>query len=101
MPASGAGEGHVGTTLMVRWIRKRRWVWIPLLLLVIAFILVGRPAFFLTRVALFDRDERHSLPQGIADDVSRLNATHISELCDMPSGENAEQQLRDLLARAK
>jgi len=86
---------------MIRWIRKRRWVWIPLIVLAIAFIFVGRPAFLLIRVAINDRDKRRQLPQGIADDVSRLNATHIAEFWDMPSSDDAEEQLRDLIARAK
>ncbi len=86
---------------MIRWIRKRRWVWIPLLILGISLIFVGRPVFFLIHTALSDRDQRRPIQQGFADDASRLNATSIAELWDMPPGDDAEQQLRDLLARAK
>jgi FAD/FMN-containing dehydrogenase len=81
-------------------VRKHRWIWVSLLMLGIASLLVGRPAVLLIRTAMSDRDERLPLPHGIADDASRLNATHVAEIWDMPSDGDAEQQLRSLLARA-
>jgi hypothetical protein len=87
--------------LKIRRLLKRRWVWLPLLLLGLALVLIARPAIFLIGVALSDRDLRRPLPPGVQDDVSRLDATPVAEIWNMPAGDDAEQQLRDLLARAK
>jgi len=86
---------------MLQFIRKRRWIWIPLLIVALLLLPLIRPTVFLIHIAMLDRDERRPLPPGFADDVSRLNATHVAELWNMPSGSDAEQQLRDLLARAR
>jgi len=84
---------------MLAALRKRR-VRIVLYLVVIVLLLVGRPLAFLIGVVLTDRDQLRPLPRGIVDDASRLDATHISEIWDMPAGDDAEDKLRDLLARA-
>jgi FAD/FMN-containing dehydrogenase len=86
---------------MARSIRKHYWLRILALVLGIALILIARPVIFLIGVAISDRDQRLPLPPGIVDDQSRLNATRVAEIWDMPPDNSAEQKLRDLLARAK
>jgi FAD/FMN-containing dehydrogenase len=79
----------------------RRIVWGLCLAFALVIILIARPAIFLVHVALNDRDERRPLPPETADDASRLDATHVEEIWEMPASDDAEIKLRDLLARAK
>jgi FAD/FMN-containing dehydrogenase len=87
---------------MTRRDGQRRRVWIAILA---TAILVGacavRPILFLTGVAISDRDERKPLAAGMTDDASRLNATRIEEIWDMPAGDDGPAKLRDLLAWAR
>jgi FAD/FMN-containing dehydrogenase len=75
----------------------RRWgAPAALFLLVILILLLGKSVLFPSRHAPY------SLPPGYADDISRLNATHVAELWDIPAEPAAaEEQLRRLLARAQ
>ena len=86
--------------LRLRSLRKRR-VWIPLALLATLLLTIGHPALFLLHVAWNDRDMRRPPPPGMADDASRINAVPIAQVWQMPAGDNAEAQLRDLLAHAR
>jgi FAD/FMN-containing dehydrogenase len=51
---------------------------------------------------LHDRPVSDNLPPGYVDDMSRLNKTHVAEVWDVAADPaEAEQQLRDLLLRAR
>lgn len=81
---------------------KRRWIWGLSIAAAIMVAILGRPLFYLVRTALTDRDERTVLPAGMTDDASRLNATAVAEIWDMPSDDvAAERALADLLAKAR
>jgi FAD/FMN-containing dehydrogenase len=86
---------------MIRWARKRWWVWIPLSGFGVVAILLARPVGFLVFTAVLDRDERVPLARGVVDDASRLDATKVDEVWDMPAGDDAEERLRQVLARAR
>jgi FAD/FMN-containing dehydrogenase len=87
---------------MARWIPRRRWVRLLLVLVILGVALVARPTFQLLRTAICDRDERKPLPRDTVDDASRLNATLVSQVWDMPADDElAERKLRELLAHAK
>jgi FAD/FMN-containing dehydrogenase len=84
------------------WSRKRRWLTIVSLLVVGVLAVIGRPAIYLIRTALSDRNEIKPVPSGMADDVSRLNATQIAKIWDMPADDaEAEKQLGELLQEAR
>jgi len=87
---------------VAKWNRRRRWLAI-LSLFVIGMLAVSfRPAFHLIRTAINDRNELKPLPSGTADDASRLNATHVTKICDVPADDpEAERQLRQLLQEAR
>ena len=84
----------------MRRTRRRQW-WILAgagVGLLAVVILVGPPAMHLARTWLSDRDELEALPTGIIDDASRMNATRVLEVWDIPgSRDEAEHQLVDLL----
>jgi antitoxin (DNA-binding transcriptional repressor) of toxin-antitoxin stability system len=86
---------------MFRWVRKRRWVWGVLIGVGVVLLVVGRPVVFLIGAAWSDRDERKPLAKGWVDDVSRLNATQVEEVWDMPHGEEGIGKLKEVLARAR
>jgi FAD/FMN-containing dehydrogenase len=83
------------------WSRKRRWLAIVAILIIGLIAVIGRPAVHLIRTALSDRNEVKPIPSGMADDASRLNATQVAKIWDMPSDDaEAENQLRQLLQEA-
>jgi FAD/FMN-containing dehydrogenase len=64
-------------------------------------LLLCRPVFHLARVSIHDVDERQPPPAGSVDDASRLDATPVAEVWDIPSDPAAaEEQLRALVRRA-
>jgi FAD/FMN-containing dehydrogenase len=82
----------------------RKHLWFKLILslaAVIVLLVVARPLLHLTMTALRDKDTREELPPGVVDDASRLNATHVAEVWDIPSDPAiAERELVALLRRA-
>jgi FAD/FMN-containing dehydrogenase len=87
---------------MFFWPRKRRWLAFAGILFCAVSAIVGRPAIHLIRTALSDRNEIRALPAGTVDDASRLNATGIVEIWDVPPDDiEAEQQLRKVLDLAR
>ena len=83
--------------------KRRRWIWLVLCtgLLIAAFVL-GRPATHLLRTWWTDPNELQELPAGIIDDASRMNATRVAEIWNVPPDtQAAEQQLAQLLRRAR
>ena len=88
--------------IMAKWIPRRRWVRLLLVLLILGIALVARPTFLLLRTAICDRDERKPLPHGMIDDASRMNATLVDQIWDMPADDAvAERKLRELLEHAR
>ncbi|HRI13510.1 MAG TPA: FAD-binding oxidoreductase, partial [Verrucomicrobiota bacterium] len=85
--------------------KRRRWISLSLVIIGAALVaLVGRPAFHLIRVVWHDSPpgQFKPLPPGQADDVSRLNQIPVAEIWPIPEEpEAAEQQLRELLERAR
>ena len=72
-----------------------------LLLAVLCFIF-GRPVTHVVCTASQDQDERTPLPPGQVDDASRLNATEMREVVDVPIDlARAEEQLATLLQTAR
>ncbi len=70
--------------------------------LLIAVIAIGRPAAHLARWWWTDPNELGELPAGMVDDASRMNATRVAEIWDIPSEtQAAERQLTRLLRRAR
>jgi FAD/FMN-containing dehydrogenase len=83
--------------------RRWRW-WLPglFLLLVGVGCFVIQPALHLATTWWNDRDEVTPAPPGYVDDASRLNQTRVAEVWRVPAEPAAaEQQLRDLLRRAR
>ncbi len=83
--------------------RRRRWILIAVGGgLLIAVIAIGRPAAYVARWWLTDPNELVELPAGMVDDASRMNATRVAEIWDIPQvTEAAERQLIELLRRAR
>src|SRR5262245_46235460 len=82
--------------------RKRRLLWLSLAALLVGGCLVAKPLYHLTRTALRDKKHVEPVPAGFVDDASRLNQTAVAEVWDIPTDPvAAEQQLRDLLQRAR
>ena len=83
--------------------RRRRWIWLAAGAgLVIAALMLGRPAAHLARTWWTDRNELEELAAGIVDDASRMNATRVAEVWNVPpEREAAERQLVQLLRRAR
>jgi len=70
--------------------------------LLIAVIAIGRPVAHLVRFWWTDPNELVALPTGMVDDASRMNATRVAEIWDIPTDtEAAQRQLIDLLRRAR
>jgi FAD/FMN-containing dehydrogenase len=81
--------------------RSKRFYGIALVFVVI-IVLVGRPAFHLTKTIWNDVDEIHAEPNGTVNDASRQNQTPVAETWKVPSdAATAEQQLAQLLHRAR
>lgn len=80
---------------------RRRYRRIVLAVGAIVIILAG-PLVHLARVAWRDTDGREVLRPNSVDDASRLNRTMVAEVWDIPVDvEESEDQLRELLARAR
>ncbi len=87
---------------MAKWSRRRRWFAILLLPVIGVLALSCRPAFHLIDTALNDRNEIKPTPIGIADDASRLNATKVAKIWDLPGDDvEAQRQLRQLMQEAR
>lgn len=81
--------------------RRRRILLVAGVCLLVAALVVGRPVKHVVRTWWADADEIEVLPAGIIDDASRLNATRIAEVWDVPrEPDAAERQLAEVLARA-
>ncbi|MEE8459006.1 MAG: FAD-binding oxidoreductase [Phycisphaerales bacterium] len=80
----------------------RRWIFLAVGGgLLIAVIAIGRPAAHLARWWWTDANELGALPAGTVDDASRMNATRVAEIWDIPAdAQAAELQLMQLLRRA-
>ncbi len=79
--------------------KRRRWIWLAAAAgLLIAVLVLGRPTAHLVRSWWTDTKELAELPAGIVDDASRLNATQVAEVWNVPpEREAAERQLAQLL----
>ncbi len=80
----------------------RPWTRFALLLLGCMLLLIAPPGCLFVSTWMNDRPAVDVLPDHHVDDASRMNATAVSEVVhvlDDPAA--AEQQLRDLLARAR
>src|SRR5258708_12712240 len=68
---------------------------------IVLLVFVG-PILRLARTAHRDRNVIERLPAGYVDDVSRMNKAQVAETWDIPAKpQKAEEQLRDLLERAR
>lgn len=64
-------------------------------------LLVSRPIFHLSRVVLYDVDDRTPFADGTAHDASRLDVVPVKQTWDIPKDpEDAERQVQALLQRA-
>lgn len=83
--------------------KRRRWIWLAAGAgLVIAALVLGRPTAHLLVTWWTDANELQVLPAGMVDDASRMNATRVAEIWNVPPEmEAAEQQLAQLLRRAR
>jgi FAD/FMN-containing dehydrogenase len=80
---------------------RRRFAVFAVLLLIVLLCAFGRPAFLWIKAWRQDRPVVEPTPQGIADDASRMNPTQVADIWPASSDpEQAEKQLRELLARA-
>ncbi len=71
------------------------------MIFVVAGILT-RPARHMSQASRHELDEREPLPAGHVDDASRMNQTAVAEIWQIPrEKEDAEQQLAELLQRAR
>src|SRR5437868_6018639 len=69
--------------------------------LIVLLVFVG-PILRLARTAYPHRNVIEKLPAGYVDDVSRMNKVEVAETWDIPTNpQKAEEQLRDLLQRAR
>lgn len=65
-------------------------------------LLLARPAWHVLKTAWNDPAQTESVPPGQVDDASRLNQTVVAEVLNVPVDRDlAEQQLADLLSRAR
>jgi len=82
---------------------SRPWLCLALVLLALAIVAVAwRPVthIFVAKASLVD--ERESPPAGFLDDASRLNQTRVAEVVEIAlDREDPEEQIRELLARAR
>lgn len=71
-------------------------------MLILAAILLARPAFHLLNTLSEDTTDHLQTRSGTINDASRLNQTEISEVWEVPvHSDNFEGQLADLLLRAR
>ena len=81
---------------------RRRWFLVFVGLVLVALLIVARPAWHLWRTEQADRHDQPPLPAGVWNDASRLNETKVAEVVAVSSdAADAEQQLVQLLARAR
>ncbi len=83
--------------------KRRRWIWLAAGAgLLIGALVLGPPAAHLVGTWWTDPDELEALPAGFVDDASRMNATRVAEIWNVPpETEAAERQLAQLLRRAR
>jgi FAD/FMN-containing dehydrogenase len=83
--------------------RKRipRWLRVVLLLFLAASVFSCKPTYLWVKAWLGDQPASPALPSGFADDASHLNATPVAEIWSIPDEAAAENQLRQLLHRAR
>ena len=93
------------TALSRRGLRVNRWRRVRIVLTVFFAFVVGvviRPALLLFVTHWNDNDERDPAEVGVVDDASRMNATRVAEVWDIPDDRaKAEAQLVALLKRAR
>jgi FAD/FMN-containing dehydrogenase len=81
---------------------RRCLVWTAVLALGLGLFFYGKPAWLLLSTWWKDRPVPDNLPPGYVDDASRMNATKVAEVWDIPTNvEEAEPQLQALLKRAR
>jgi len=69
---------------------------------IVAAIVLGKPALHLISTAWHDVDEVTPIPSGFADDASRMNLTQVAEVVPVEADSAAaERQLAMLLERAR
>jgi hypothetical protein len=64
--------------------REKRWI-VVLAAGIVTLLILMRPIFHLISTAYRDRNVVEKLSPGYTDDVSRLDATQIAKIWDMPS----------------
>jgi FAD/FMN-containing dehydrogenase len=70
--------------------------------LILLLVLAAHPIFHLARAYWNDRNEILPIPNGMANDASRLDETNIAKIWEIPDDETAaEKQLADLLEYAR
>ena len=80
---------------------RRYWQIAGLLVIAGLLLFIGKPLYLVSSAWLGDRHDRRPTPAGFVDDASRMNATHVAEIVQIPSDVAlAQAQLRALLARA-
>jgi FAD/FMN-containing dehydrogenase len=81
--------------------REKKWI-VVLAAGIVALLVLIPPIFHLISTAYRDRSVVERLSPGYTDDVSRLDATQIAEIWDIPSDpQKGEEKLRELLHRAQ
>lgn len=87
---------------LLRWFNAKRHRWVALVLFVAMATISTRPVWHLFRSISTDVDGRQELAPHEVDDASRMNRTEVAEIWAIPtSTDDAEQQLIELLARAR
>ena len=82
--------------------RKHLWRRAAVVFVIILLVIWGRPLWHIAGNMWDDSDEREHLQNTEVDDASRLNKTSVAEVWPIPQDlAQAEQQLADLLARAR
>jgi FAD/FMN-containing dehydrogenase len=83
--------------------KRRRWIALSLVLLITGLGVYGcETAHLWVNTWLHDRPAPHDVPEGHADDASRMNRTRVAEVWSIPADRAAaEVQLRALLERAR
>jgi FAD/FMN-containing dehydrogenase len=69
-------------------------------LILVVVVLIAQPVLLLLGAWLRDRPKRETWPTGHVDDASRLNLTRVADIIPVDPT-NAEEQLRNLLERAR
>jgi FAD/FMN-containing dehydrogenase len=85
--------------------RKPLRLWIGsavVLLLILIGCFSSKPSFVVSKAWLNDRPQTEVLQPGYVDDASRLNRTHVTEVCAISADKSAaEAQVRQLILRAR